>query len=93
MEFPLKIVAANETETINLAKKFSGVLKPGNTVALIGRLEERLNAFNLENNFPYKLSISAGFVAFDSDSIKNIDELLEEADKLMYEQKKGKTEK
>lgn len=38
MEFPLKIVAADETETINLAKKFSGVLKPGNTVALIGNL-------------------------------------------------------
>jgi len=38
LEFPLKIVAADETETINLAKKFSGVLKPGNTVALIGNL-------------------------------------------------------
>ncbi|NOX64773.1 MAG: tRNA (adenosine(37)-N6)-threonylcarbamoyltransferase complex ATPase subunit type 1 TsaE [Chlorobi bacterium] len=32
------MVAADETETIDLAKKFSGVLKPGNTVALIGDL-------------------------------------------------------
>jgi len=38
LKFPLKIVAADETETIDLAKKFSGVLKPGNTVALIGDL-------------------------------------------------------
>ncbi|MCP2520887.1 GGDEF domain-containing response regulator [Candidatus Aminicenantes bacterium AC-708-M15] len=57
---------------------------------LIGRLEEKLNAFNLKSSLPYKLSISAGLVAFDSSSIKNIDELLEEADKLMYEHKRRK---
>jgi len=49
-----------------------------------------LEVFNSKNNVPYKLSISAGLVAFESDSIKDINELLEEADKLMYEQKKRK---
>ncbi|VAX21858.1 tRNA threonylcarbamoyladenosine biosynthesis protein TsaE [hydrothermal vent metagenome] len=38
MEFPLKIVVADETGTVNLAKKFSKVLKPSCTVALIGDL-------------------------------------------------------
>ena len=38
MEFPLKIVVADETGTVDLAKKFSEVLKPGDTVALVGDL-------------------------------------------------------
>ena len=38
MEFPLKIIAADENETIELAKKFSEVLKQGDVVSLIGDL-------------------------------------------------------
>ena len=38
MEFPLKIIAADENETTELAKKFSEVLKQGDVVSLIGDL-------------------------------------------------------
>ncbi len=38
MEFPLKIIAADENETIELANKFSEVLKQGDVVSLVGDL-------------------------------------------------------
>lgn len=38
MDFPFKIIVNNETETIELAKKFSKVLQPGDIVTFIGDL-------------------------------------------------------
>ena len=38
MELPLKIIVADETQTKKLAKEFSGILKPGDVISLIGDL-------------------------------------------------------
>ena len=38
MEFPLKIITADENETSELARKFSRVLKQGDVISLIGDL-------------------------------------------------------
>ena len=38
MEFPLKIIAANENETVELAREFANILKKGDVVSLIGDL-------------------------------------------------------
>jgi diguanylate cyclase (GGDEF)-like protein len=55
---------------------------------LINRLRRNVNLYNAMGNLPYKLSMSAGLVVFEPDSVNSIEELLQEADKLMYEQKR-----
>lgn len=57
---------------------------------LVERLQENLDAHNASKDRAYKLSISAGIVHYDPESPCSIDELLDKADKLMYEQKRVK---
>jgi diguanylate cyclase (GGDEF)-like protein len=57
---------------------------------LIGRLQENLNNYNAKILHPYKLSISFGIVTSDPANPRSIDELINQADKLMYEQKQKK---
>lgn len=54
------------------------------------RLQNNLNAYNKSNKRKYKLSMSAGIVYYDPASPCSLDDLLAEADKKMYEQKKKK---
>jgi diguanylate cyclase (GGDEF)-like protein/PAS domain S-box-containing protein len=55
------------------------------------RLKANLNDYNNRTNKPYKLSLSLGMKRYDSQYPCSIDELLSEADKLMYVQKKNKS--
>ena len=54
---------------------------------LTERLQKNLDIHNAETGRKYKLSISAGIVRCDSDCTYSLDELLTQADKLMYERK------
>lgn len=57
---------------------------------LLERLQAKIDSFNRENKLPFQLSISMGLSFYDPDHPCSIDELLIRADKLMYEQKRGK---
>lgn len=63
----------------------------------IGELQTRLNRFISENNRywgkPYRISISIGAVPFSGEDNTNIEQLLSQADNLLYEQKKAKKQK
>jgi len=57
---------------------------------LAARLQERLRTHNAQSNRRYKLSISVGLDYYDPLSPRSIDELLDRADRSMYEQKQQK---
>ena len=57
---------------------------------IVERLQENLNAYNMQTNRQYKLSVSFGITQYEPGSPCSLDELLELGDKLMYEQKQKK---
>ena len=57
---------------------------------IVARFREHVVAHNEKNGRPYKLSISVGMSCLDPENTRSIDELLKEAEKLMYEEKKLK---
>lgn len=60
---------------------------------LPARLQQRLDAYNVERNLPYNLSMSMGLVTFEPESSSSINELLDRADELMYKQKRSRKTK
>jgi two-component system cell cycle response regulator len=54
---------------------------------VIARYKEYVKAHNENNDRAYKLSISVGMSCYDPDDPRSIDDLLKQADKLMYEDK------
>jgi diguanylate cyclase (GGDEF)-like protein/PAS domain S-box-containing protein len=58
--------------------------------ALRGRLDAILKDFNLPGNLPYTLAVSVGMVYCDPEQPLNLDELIVQADRNMYEDKKMK---
>ena len=62
----------------------------GNLEIVINRLQKAVEMDNAKSKREYKLSISIGTAYFDPLSPCTIDELLSQADKLMYEQKRSK---
>jgi diguanylate cyclase (GGDEF)-like protein/PAS domain S-box-containing protein len=56
---------------------------------LSNRLKEELQYYNQEQSRAYQLSLSVGWVCYDPRSPKPLEELLEEADQAMYDQKKN----
>jgi two-component system cell cycle response regulator len=59
----------------------------------LARLQENLSNYNSQKRHPYQLSLSLGSVCANPDHDSTIEELLIEADKVMYENKKQKKEK
>lgn len=57
---------------------------------VMARLEQHLAAYNRQNRRNYELHLSIGIVAFDKALHSSIDNLLTEADTLMYQHKKSK---
>ncbi len=57
---------------------------------IMDRLQENLQAHNMEAGRPYKLSISFGITTYNPEEPCTLDELIERGDKLMYEQKQKK---
>jgi diguanylate cyclase (GGDEF)-like protein len=60
------------------------------TTQLIARLEAGLQAFNLSQQRPYQLSISAGLASRPGQEMTALDELISLADRRMYENKRSK---
>ena len=53
------------------------------------RLQEKLEARNTAGDLCYRLSLSVGIAHYDPEHACSIDELLAQADRLMYERKQG----
>lgn len=64
-----------------------------NAETLIARLQENIEKHNREKDRPFRLSMSVGMVRYNFAHPKTIEDLLVEADKQMYEQKRKKKEK
>ncbi len=58
--------------------------------AIRGRLKKALDLHNAKTRRSYRLSVSCGVASFDPDRPCSLDDLLVQADKAMYEQKKLK---
>lgn len=58
------------------------------TEAVTVRLQNNLEKYNAEKNREYDISLSFGIAYYDPDSSDSIDEILIQADALMYENKK-----
>ncbi len=57
---------------------------------LTERINGKLYSYNAKGDHPYRLSLSMGITRYDPESTYAINELLAEADKLMYAQKRSK---
>jgi diguanylate cyclase (GGDEF)-like protein/PAS domain S-box-containing protein len=57
---------------------------------LTARLQENLKAHNADGTRPYQLSASVGAIRYDPQSPRSIDELLKEADQIMYANKRNR---
>ncbi len=65
----------------------------GGLEGLLKRLERKIESFNQLKTTPYQLSISIGYAALEAGRYSSIDELLTEADKAMYENKRARKTK
>lgn len=61
-----------------------------NAEALPSRLQKKLDVHNKKGTRSYKLAMSIGLAHYDPENPSSIDELLSQADSLMYEHKKSK---
>jgi diguanylate cyclase (GGDEF)-like protein len=63
----------------------------GDDIEIItSRLQKGINDYNSKINRSYKISLSAGIAFYDPERPCSMDQLLAEADKSMYEQKRNK---
>lgn len=63
--------------------------KDGDNI-LVARVRENLDKYNTEAVPSHKLSLSIGIVYYNAQQPRTVDELLSEADKLVFEQKQAK---
>lgn len=61
-----------------------------NTNYIVARLQENLHRYNGKKEFPFPISLSFGVAHYDPDCPCSIEEIIEQADALMYEQKRQK---
>ena len=64
--------------------------KEANIRNTLSRLQDNINEINSDPNQRYELSLSVGTVEYDPASPLTLDDLMRQADKLMYEEKKKK---
>ena len=57
---------------------------------LTTRLQKNVKKWNKRKNFPFNLSLSIGISTYDHQSPCSLDELIDRADRLMYEEKRAK---
>ncbi|MBN3879514.1 MULTISPECIES: GGDEF domain-containing response regulator [unclassified Nostoc] len=69
---------------------FVSTCSPENTDEFRPRLQVNIDRFNKEHNYSYQLSISIGATQCALNENVSLEQLLEEADKLMYEHKRAK---
>jgi len=68
-------------------------VKQGDKEAIIRRLKNNIEAYNDIKERSYKLSMSIGVVFYEPNNITSFEDILNKADKLMYEEKKKKNRK
>jgi two-component system cell cycle response regulator len=59
-------------------------------IELLARLREKVKEINEKSRESYRLSISVGTARFDGEGRARLDDLLAEADRVMYEEKRAK---
>ena len=57
---------------------------------IANRLQKNIENFNARPNNKFTLKISIGIATYDPNSLQSIDELLKQADSLMYQHKQSK---
>ncbi len=60
---------------------------------VLDRLQSKIQGYNAENNHPFDLSLSVGVTTISIDDSISIEDLIVEADKAMYENKRSKKNK
>jgi two-component system cell cycle response regulator len=55
---------------------------------LLARLRKNVEAYNAQNSWPWRLSISAGIAQLDAGSCTSVEQFLDEADRALYQQKR-----
>jgi diguanylate cyclase (GGDEF)-like protein len=65
-------------------------VKKGDKEVIVRRLKSNIEDYNNAKKRPYKLSMSIGVVFYEPDNITSLEDILNKADKLMYEEKKKK---
>lgn len=68
-------------------------VKKDDQKVIFERLKRKIEDYNKINKRSYDLSISIGAVFYESDNLTNVEDILDKADKLMYEDKKKKHKK
>lgn len=58
--------------------------------SLTAKIQEAVTKYNQESELPYSLSISIGTSIFDSSSVLSFDDLIRDADIIMYHEKQSK---
>jgi diguanylate cyclase (GGDEF)-like protein len=61
-----------------------------NTKVPLAHLDEHLRRYNAQTSQPYELSVSVGMICAAGDTDASLEELLAQADQVMYENKKRK---
>ena len=64
---------------------------PDSPEIILNRLKDRISHHNAAPDKRYDLSMSIGAADYDTSILSPLDELISRADKLMYEQKKAKS--
>ncbi|MGB9004497.1 MAG: sensor domain-containing diguanylate cyclase, partial [Candidatus Aminicenantales bacterium] len=62
-----------------------------NANVIMGRLQSNLAARNAQRDLPFQLEISTGLASYDPTNPCSLDEMMYQADALMYEQKRSKS--
>jgi len=62
-----------------------------NANVIMGRLQSNLAARNAQGDLPFQLEISTGLASYDPTNPCSLDEMMSQADALMYEQKRSKS--
>jgi diguanylate cyclase (GGDEF)-like protein len=63
-----------------------------NNEIIITRLQDELNSRNKQEDRQYKLSLCIGTAYYDTEELCSVEELINRAEKSMYEQRKNKME-
>ena len=58
--------------------------------AITARLQENLRSYNAQRRHSYELALSLGVLRVDPDTTNTIEQLIAQADQLMYAHKRGK---
>lgn len=71
---------------------FAAVDPEGGVETVLARLNNKFKNFNALNAAPYRLSISVGLAFMNPDEMRSVEDLMAQADKSMYENKRKKKE-